>query len=62
MECPYCSIELNYNDYYGLGNPFSTGFKKQGDIHRCENEECEVYMEHFYTRNNWDELFEGYPC
>lgn len=62
MECTYCGEELNCIDYYGLGNPFRSDFIKQGDIYRCENEECEMYYEHFHTRDNGDELHEGYPC
>lgn len=62
MECPYCGEELTCDDYYGIGNPMRNDFKKLGDIYKCQNEKCEMYQEHFYTRNNEDELHEGYPC
>lgn len=61
MECPYCEKELHCHDYYGLGNPFRDGFEKQGDIYKCDNEDCEMYQESFYTDSR-DELHEGYPC
>lgn len=61
MECIYCEEELSVHDYYGYGNPFSSNFKKEGDIYKCENEECEAYEGHFYT-DRQDNLHEGYPC
>ena len=62
MKCPYCGEELEYHDYYGFGNPNSNNFKKIGEIFKCENEDCEAYEEHFHTKENDDELYEGYPC
>lgn len=61
MECTYCEEELNYHDYYGRGIPMRGGFEKLGDIYKCENEECEMFEEHFYT-DKQDNLHEGYPC
>lgn len=37
------------------------GFEKIGDIFKCENEECEMFDEHFYTDRQGN-LQEGYPC
>lgn len=62
MECPCCEKELECHDYYGLGIPGRSDFKKIGDIFKCDTEECLYYQEHFYTKENGDELFEGYPC
>ena len=71
MDCPHCSQELNYSDYYFTGNYSAykkgyanNGFEKKGDIYKCSNEECEsqTFNGHFYTKINSDELFEGYPC
>ena len=74
MECPYCEQELHYNDYYYTGRPENfygtagngihypaSNYKKLGDIYKCDNEECEMFDEHFYTDER-DELHEGYPC
>ena len=61
MDCPYCGFELNYHDYYGRICSHQDG-KIFGDIYTCENEECDHYQEHFYTRIGHDELCEGYPC
>ena len=62
MECTYCGAELEHHDYYGfyLGND---NWNKQGDIYRCENENCEseVFGYLFYT-DKQDNLHEGYPC
>jgi hypothetical protein len=60
MECPYCGLELIFEDYYGRGLS-EHAFEKLGDIYRCNNEDCESYREYFYTDSN-DELHEGYPC
>ena len=68
MNCPYCEEELLYEDHYGLNlsmdsfNRTRPGYKKIGDIYRCDNEECEVYGEHFHVLVNTDEVREGYPC
>lgn len=68
MECPYCEEELHCNYYYYTGNlaayekgDSNSGFQKLGDIYKCDNEECEMYQESFYT-DSQDELYEGYPC
>lgn len=61
MECPYCEEELHCHDYYGMGNPLRDGFEKLGDIYKCDNEECEMYQENFYT-DRQEDLHEGYPC
>ena len=60
MLCPYCSHELGYHDWFGTNmgrNPHKTG-----DIYICQNEDCEAYEQHFYTRINDNELYEGFPC
>lgn len=68
MECPYCDEELHCEDYYYTGNLSAyekgynnSGFQKLGDIYKCDNEECEMYQESFYT-DLQDNLHEGYPC
>lgn len=61
MNCPYCEEEMPAHDYWGIGNPFRSDFVKRGDIYKCQNEECEMYGESFYTDQS-DELHEGYPC
>lgn len=61
MDCPYCEEELNYHDYYGRGIPGREGFEKTGDIYKCENEDCEMFDENFYT-DKQNDLHEGYPC
>jgi hypothetical protein len=61
MECPYCEQELRCHDYYGTGIPTKEGFKKVGDIYKCDNELCGAYQENFYT-DQQDNLYEGYPC
>lgn len=67
MECPYCGEELKCTDFYGRNLHLDSfgrvkeGFEKQGDIFRCNNEECDHYCESFYTDLR-DELHEGYPC
>ena len=60
MECPYCEKELDWHDWYGT-KMWSSSPKKSGDIYRCQNEECEVFDEYFYTDGN-GEVHEGYPC
>ena len=77
MECPYCGEELEHEDTFGntdyclgiigyIGDGFYTKRypEKYGDIYQCENEECEMYQEYFYTidNENNNELHEGYPC
>lgn len=60
--CPYCEQELLYHDYFGRLCLHQDG-KVLGDIYKCDNEDCEVYNESFYTyRDTPDELHEGYPC
>lgn len=61
MECPYCERELNLHDYYGIGIPTRSDFRKIGDIYKCDNEDCETYQECFYTDPSGN-LYEGYPC
>lgn len=63
MECPYCSNELDCDDYYGLGIPGRTGFKKLGDIYKCRNEDCESELFNYYFHTDCaGNLREGYPC
>lgn len=63
MECPYCSKELEYHDYFGryLGND---NWDKKGEIYKCSNEECEseMFNYYFYTEINNENLRDGYPC
>ena len=65
MECPYCGIELEYEDYFGryLGND---NWDKKGEIYKCPNEECEseIFGNFFYIwmSDNNNRLYEGYPC
>lgn len=62
MECPYCEKELNYHDYFGRIASHQDG-KVLGNIYTCENEECEMYQESFYTyRDRPYDIQEGYPC
>ena len=67
MECPYCGNKLHYHDYYGKNlrldsfDKPKSGFVKSGDIYRCDNEDCEMFDEYFYTYEGSD-LQEGYPC
>lgn len=63
MKCPYCESELICDDYYGLGIPGRSDFKKYGDIYKCHNEECEsgIFNHHFHTDLSGN-LREGYPC
>lgn len=60
MECPYCNQELDYHDWFGTNMAHDP--IKQGNIYICQNEACEMFEEHFYTRENSDEIYEGYPC
>jgi len=70
MECPYCGNELIWNDYFGhmqyaqhyYEYPQSW-IKHEGDIYKCENENCESenFNYYFYTDPNGN-LKEGYPC
>lgn len=51
MECPYCGVELIYDDEYGTGLPeswsgtagcgihYPSTYKKLGDIYKCPNYE-----------------------
>jgi hypothetical protein len=61
MNCPKCNIEMKCEDYYGIGMPGRLDFIKEGDIFSCDNDECEVYTENFYTDVDGN-LYEGYPC
>lgn len=67
MECPYCETDLTCTDFYGRNlrldslDRVKDGFEKEGDIFRCDNEDCEMYEESFYT-DRFDELHDGYPC
>lgn len=58
MKCIYCKEDLTYKHYYGIGEPYGSGFEIIGGIYRCENEECEG--DHFYT-DNCNNLHEGSP-
>lgn len=60
MDCPNCSTELKYVDFYGFykGND---NWDKKGDIFKCTNEECDCFDEYFHTDVDGD-LNEGYPC
>jgi hypothetical protein len=68
MNCPYCGAELTLDDYYGKTQhaehywiyPHSW-IEKEGDIFKCNNEDCGAYQETFYTDKQGD-LHEGYPC
>lgn len=68
LECLCCGEELTWHDYYGkrkvaehyYSSPQSW-IEKEGDIYKCENENCESYEGHFYT-DSQDNLYEGYPC
>jgi hypothetical protein len=63
MICPYCGSELEYEDYFGkyLGNE---RWDKKGEIYKCPNEDCEssVFNYCFYTFDDKNDLYEGYPC
>jgi hypothetical protein len=68
MECLGCNIELKCIDYYGKikhANNYYTypqsWIEKEGDIFKCENEECEFYDEYFYS-DKQNNLKQGYPC
>ena len=70
MECPYCEQELNWHDYYGKKKYADhyyiypqSWIEKEGDIYKCENEECEsgCFNYLFYTDKRGN-LHEGYPC
>ena len=74
MNCPQCDYELEYHDYYFVGRPAryygnasngiyypSTNYKKRGDIFKCNNENCEMFEQFFYTDER-ECLHEGYPC
>lgn len=67
MYCPYCNVELMWDDVFGKNlrldswNRVKPGFEKIGDIYRCGNEECE-YQGYFYMLESNDNLYEGYPC
>lgn len=61
MNCLYSEHELQYDDYYGKGNPLGRGFKKTGDIYKCSEESCEGFEKSFHTDTH-DNLSEGYPC
>lgn len=74
MECPVCEYELLDHGAYWRGRPeYFTGttsngihypatpdYKILGRIYKCENEECELFEQSFYTKNG--DLIEGYPC
>lgn len=66
MECPYCELELDWEDGYGNRDYIIFGDTdgKGGDIYKYHNEKCEssVFNNMFYTLGNNDELLEGYPC
>lgn len=60
MQCPYSDHELEWHDWYGNHMKLNGSGNKIGDIYLCQEENCEAYEQHFYTRNG--ELNEGYPC
>lgn len=76
MECPYCGQELSFEDTFGNRDyclnaigyypdyPVERNPVKGGDIYRCDNPECEMYQEYFYTLDSDEKpiLYEGYPC
>lgn len=71
MECPYCSEELEFHDYFGRLAMHQDG-KVLGDIWVCPNGRKEdgtcgsdvfCHPGFFWTeRGNNDDLHEGYPC
>ena len=69
MKCPICGNELKYCDYYGTNlhldsfdNP-KEGFKQEGEIYKCENEDCDSYAFNYYFHTDkQNNLKEGYPC
>jgi len=63
MECPYCSAELVWNDYYGKTKYAEhyylypqSWIEKEGDIYKCPNHEGFEYLEEAkdYKDNNID--------
>jgi hypothetical protein len=60
MDCPKCSIQLVWEDWFGIG-PHIEDRPKAGDIYRCETEECDPHFYYTYASRP-DELHEGYPC
>ena len=68
MECPYCGEEMVCDDYYGrrvYAEHYYTypqsWIEKEGDVYKCNNEECEAYQQSFYDDSKGN-LYEGYPC
>jgi hypothetical protein len=63
MICPYCGAELEYEDYFGkyLGD---WCWDKKGEIYKCPNENCESsdFNYYFYSFDDRNDLYEGYPC
>ena len=66
--CPVCGVELVNTDYFGKlmhsPNYYDTHswIEKKGEIYQCNNEECEVFQNNYWTHEKSDELHEGYPC
>ena len=62
MECPICEQELIYVDYFGRICRHQDGHV-EGDIYQCQNEDCVLFEEYFYTyRRAPNDLHSGYPC
>lgn len=60
MNCPECDTQLICADIYG----FYKGrghWDKNGDIYKCQNEDCDYFDEYFYT-DKLGGIRYGYPC
>lgn len=62
MNCPYCDVELVWDDYFGKWNGHA--IDKRGDIYKCPNDECDSGVFNFFFWNTLkdESLREGYPC
>lgn len=58
MECPYCEVEMRYDDYYFKGRDTNN---KIGDIYFCENSEGfeEEEVRDAYVEDNDIKIGEG---
>jgi len=68
MDCPICSVDLSCIDYFGKVKYAEhywiypqSWIEKEGDIYKCNNEDCEGFQEVYHTHGNSNELHDGHP-